>query len=175
MPKAYRVEKPSEFSKLFGWLDRADFDDLSRKCGARLWNKQFVQHMLSQKDYAKHEFSIFALEDDKGEIQAIFTAELRLPERDKIPCKIAVNANVIFKRGCGQKEYNELVKYVCKWAYEHGIYVADFWALDTYASWQQQLLGVYSKLAAEADVPNIGKCVRAIIDVKGFVEWLFSQ
>jgi hypothetical protein len=168
--KAYRVERAEEFSKLFGWLDRADFDDLSRKCGARLWNSRFVQQLLSQKDYSKYEFSIFALEDDKGEIQAIFTAELRFPERDKIPYKIAVNANVIFKRGCGQREYNELVKYVCKWAYDNGIYVADFWALDTYASWQQQLLGVYSKVVAEADVPNVGHCVRAIIDVKGFVE-----
>jgi hypothetical protein len=173
--KSYRVETTENFQKLYNWLDKADFDDLSKKCGARLWNKQFVQHMLSQKDYSKHEFSIFALEDDKGEIKAMLTAELRTPEKDKIPVKTAVNANVIFKRECGQREYNELVKYVCKWAYDNGIYRADFWALDIYASWQQQLLGVYSKVVAEADVPNVGHCVRAIIDVKGFVEWLFSQ
>jgi hypothetical protein len=170
MPKPYRVEKPEEFEKLYAWLDKADFDDLSRKCGARIWSRRFVQQLLGQKDYLKHEFNIFALEDDRGEILAILTAEVRFPERDKIPYKIAVNASMIFKRGCGQNEYNELVKYACRWAYEHGIYVADFWTFDTIASWQQQLLGSYSRIVAEADLPNIGRCVRTIQDFKGFVE-----
>jgi hypothetical protein len=174
--RAYRVEKPSEFSKLYSWLDRADFDDLSKRCGARLWSSRFVQQLLTKKDYANYEFSIFALEDDKGEIQAIFTAELRTPERDKISVKTAVNANLIFKRGCGQKEHDELVKYVCRWGYEHEVYAGDFWSLDVYGEWLEQLMGKFAVKVAEADVPDVGgRCVRHVVDVKGFVEWLFSR
>jgi hypothetical protein len=173
--KSYRVETTENFQKLYNWLDKADFDDLSKKCGARLWNKQFVQHMLSQKDYSKHEFSIFALEDDKGEIKAMLTAELRTPERDKIPVKTAVNANLIFKRGCGQSEHDELLKYVFRWAYERGIYAGDFWSLDVYSKWLEELMGKFAVKVAEADIPNVGHCVRHVVDIKGFVEWLFSQ
>jgi hypothetical protein len=131
--------------------------------------------MLSQKDYSKHEFSIFALEDDKGEIKAMLTAELRTPERDKIPVKTAVNANLIFKPGCGQSEHDELLKYVFRWAYERGIYAGDFWSLDVYSEWLEKLMGKFAVKVAEADIPNVGHCVRHVVDIKGFVEWLFSQ
>jgi hypothetical protein len=168
--KSYRVETTEHFNKLYNWLDKADFDDISRKCGARMWNRRFIEQLLSQKDYSKHEFSIFALEDDKGEILAIFTAELRTPEKDKVAVKTAVNANLIFKRGCGQTEHDELVKYVCKWAYEHEIYAGDYWSLDVYSEWLEKLLGKFAVKVAEADVPNIGHCVRHLVDTKGFVE-----
>jgi len=173
--KAYRVERAEEFSKLYSWLDKADFDDLSRKCGARLWNSRFIQQLLSQKDYSKHEFSVFCLEGDDGEIKTMLTAELRTPEKDKIAVKTAVNANLIFKRGCGQSEHDELLKFVFRWAYERGIYAGDFWSLDVYSKWLEELMGKFAVKVAEADIPNVGHCVRHVVDIKGFVEWLFSQ
>jgi len=169
------VESSQQFQKLYDWLDKGDFDDLSRRCGARMWNKRFIKEMLSRKDYGKHEFSVFVLEDDKGEILTVLFAEGRFPERDKIPVKTAVNAAFLFKRGCGQKEHDALLKYVFKWAYEHEFYAGDFWSFDVYSDWLEKLMGKYAVRVAEADVPNIGHVVRHIVDIKGFVEWLSSQ
>lgn len=126
--------------------------------------------MLGQKNYKAHEFSIFALEDDKGEIQAVITAEARFPERDKIPCKMATNFNLIFKRGAGKTEHDELLKYVFKWGYEHGFEKADVWSLDVYANWLKEFCGKYSEIVAEMDIEGIGHVVRQIVDIKGWVE-----
>ena len=173
--KSYRVETTENFQKLYNWLDKADFDDLSRKCGGRLWNSRFVQQLLSQKDYAKNEFNIFVLEDDKGEILTVLFAEVRFPEKDKIPVKTAVNASFLFKPNTSQKEHDAILRYVFQYAYSIGVYRGDFWSLDVYSKWLEELMAKFAVKVAEADVPNVGYCVRHIVDIKGFVEWLSSQ
>ena len=172
--KCYRVEREDEFKKLYSWLDRGDFDDLSRRCGARIWNRRFIEQMLSMKDYANYEFNVFVLEDAKGEILTVLFAEVRFPEKDKIPVKTAVNANFLFKRGCGQKEHDAILLWVFRYAYSIGVYAGDFWSLDVYSDWLEKLMGEFAVRVAEADVPDVGHVVRHKVDIKGFVEWLSS-
>jgi hypothetical protein len=174
MSKVYRIEREEDFKKFYDWLQKGDFDDLSLKC-VKPWYDKYLKKLLSQKDYSKEEFNIFLLEDDKGEIKMAFSFEVRFPEKDKIPVKTAVYAFTIFKKGSGKNEYNELIKYVCKWGYERGIFLADVWCADTLSEWNKELFGEFTKVIAEAEFPNVGHYIRHLIDVKGFVEWLSSQ